>query len=125
MGGDCITTHLVPLSTGIDMVGATIHAACGKKPDITKKHHKGSAIRYFHTSAGILKAIEGIEEARQIPGVQEITIVKEIGEVISDIGSSVDRVGFVIAQADTAEEAVKVCKSAIERINISVDPIMA
>ena len=65
MGGDCITTHLVPLSTGIDMVGATIDAACGKKPDITKKINKGSAIRYFNTTAGYLRSIEGIEEAKQ------------------------------------------------------------
>ncbi len=122
MGGDCITTHLVPLSTGIDMVRATIDTACGKLPDIEQKIWKGSAIRYFDTSAGVLKKIEGIEEAGKIPGVREITIVKEIGSKISDIGSSVDRIGFVIAQAETAEEAVKICEKAISDIRISVEP---
>ena len=34
MGGDCITTHLVPLSTGIDMVKATIDISLGLYPDI-------------------------------------------------------------------------------------------
>ena len=123
MGGDCITTHLVPLSTGIDMVAATIDTACGRTPDIVQKIHKGSAIRYFNTSAGLLRAIDGIEEARLIPGVKEITVVKEIGTEITDIGSSVDRVGFVIAQADTAEDAVKICEQAIRTIQITVDPI--
>ena len=47
MGGDCITTHLVPLSTGIDMVASTIKLACGEKIDIEPKFNKGSAIRYF------------------------------------------------------------------------------
>ena len=37
MGGDCITTHLVPLSTGIDMIGATISLAVGEAPDIKKR----------------------------------------------------------------------------------------
>ena len=123
MGGDCITTHLVPLSTGIDMIRATIETACGERPDIEEKFKKGSAIRYFSTPAGVLKEIAGIEEAERIPGVQEITIVKKIGEEISEIGSSVDRIGFVIAQADTADEAVKICEQAIKTITIEIEPI--
>ena len=125
MGGDCITTHLVPLSTGIDMVGATIDIATGKEPDITRKFSKGSAIRYFRAPAGTLTAIDGIEEARRVPGVQEITIVKPIGTEITDIGNSVDRLGFVIAQADTAEQAVRICEEAMNKVRISVEPIPA
>lgn len=124
MGGDCITTHLVPLSTGIDMVKETIKVACGKTPNIEKKCRRGSAIRYFSTSTGILKRIDGVEEAKKIPGIQEITIVKEIGTQITDIGSSVDRIGFVIAQANTVDEAVKICEKAINEVRISVEPIL-
>lgn len=122
LGGDCITTHLVPLSTGIDMVGATIEAACGGKPDIEERYQKGAAIRYLKTTAGVLKAIEGLEAARKLPGIQEITIVKEIGTQITDIGSSVDRIGFVIAQADTADEAEAACMNAINNIKIQIVP---
>ena len=123
MGGDCITTHLVPLSTGIDMVEGTIDVACGRRPDITQKYEKGSAIRYFHTSAGILKSIEGLEEAQTMPGVREIAIVKEIGTKIPDIASSSDRVGYVVAQADSAEEAIEICNQAMDMIRITVDPL--
>ena len=123
MGGDCITTHLVPLSTGIDMVRATIDIACGKKPEISQKIRKGSAIRYFNTSAGRLNSIDGVEKAKRIPGIKEITIVKDAGTEIADIDSSTDRIGFVIAQADTAEDAVRVCEKAIKAIRISVEPI--
>lgn len=120
MGGDCITTHLVPLSTGIDMVGSTIELACGEKIDIDPKWEKGSAIRYFDAHNGVIESIEGVEEARVIPGVQEISIVHQVGERIGEIGSSTDRVGFVIAQAETAEEAVKVCEKAMQTINIEI-----
>lgn len=121
MGGDCITTHLVPLSTGIDMVGATIDIACGQEPDITPRYNKGAAIRYFKTAAGTLARVDGISEAEQIPGVQEINVVKAIGDQITEIGSSVDRVGFVIAQADTAEAAIAVCEEALNRIDVVID----
>ena len=121
MGGDCITTHLVPLSTGIDMIEATIRFACGEKPDIEKKFEKGSAIRYFHAPCGIIKRIEGIDEAMQISGVQEIVFTKQVGDTVGDIGSSTDRVGFVIAQADTAEKAVRICERVIGTVNIHVE----
>lgn len=120
MGGDCITTHLVPLSTGIDMVGATIRLACGENIDITPKWNKGSAIRYFNSHKGVVKAIEGIGEAESIVGVHEISIVHHVGEKIGEIGSSIDRVGFVIAQSETVDEAVRVCERAIQTINIQI-----
>jgi len=123
MGGDCITTHLVPLSTGIDMVGNTIRIALGEEPDLTQKLHKGSAIRYFSVPCGVIRAIEGVEEARQVPGVQEITFVKQVGDTAGDIGSSTDRVGFVIAQADSAQEAVRVCEQAMERVHIEIEQV--
>lgn len=123
MGGDCITTHLVPLSTGIDMVGSTIRLACGEKIDIEPKFKRGSAIRYFDTHNGTITRIEGVEEAQKIPGVREISITRQVGETIGEIGSSTDRVGFVIAQADTAEEAAAVCEKAIGSIRITVNRV--
>lgn len=120
MGGDCITTHLVPLSTGIDMIKATIETSCGITPDIEQKFSKGSEIRYFNTACGTIQSIEGVEEAKAIEGVQEITFVKNVGDKVGTIGSSTDRVGFVIAQADTAEDAIKVCERAMELITIAV-----
>ena len=121
MGGDCITTHLVPLSTGIDMVEATIKISCGEKPDIIKKYDKGSAIRYFNVPCGVIKSIEGVEDALKIEGVKEISMVKNVGDTVCEIGSSGDRVGFVIAQADNAENAIKACEKALNTVKILVE----
>lgn len=118
MGGDCITTHLVPLSTGIDMVEATIRLSTGELPDIAPKFKKGSAIRYFDVPSGKITAISGVEAARALPGIREITFVKGIGDVAGDIGSSTDRIGFVIAQSDTADAAVAACERACNTIKI-------
>lgn len=121
MGGDCITTHLVPLSTGIDMIKATIDCACGNKPDIIPKFNKGAAIRYFDTPSGLLKSISGVEDAKSLSGVQEISFVHNVGEQIGAINSSVDRIGFVIAQADTPLNAIEICENAINSINIRME----
>ena len=112
MGGDCITTHLVPLSTGIDMIKATMDICLGQTPDITPKCQKGSAIRFFDAPCGTITAVEGVEEAKNISGIQEISFTKQIGDIVADIGSSSDRVGFAVAQANSAQEAEAICQKA-------------
>lgn len=120
MGGDNITTHLVPLSTGIDMVSSTIKVALGEQPDIEPMLHCGSAIRYFEVPFGTIKSIEGMEEAKKIPGVKQLTFTKEVGEESTPIHCSNDRIGFVIAQGETAEDAVRACEEARNKIIITI-----
>jgi len=120
MGGDCIATHLVPLSTGIDMVRATIDIALGNEPDITPKFEKGSAIRYMKEKHGIIKAISGIDTAEKMDDVQQITLVKTVGDTVGEIGSSVDRIGYVIARSADVVAAIKCCEKAMEKIRIMV-----
>ena len=118
MGGDCITTHLVPLSTGVDMIKATMDICLGQTPDIEPKFQKGSAIRFFDVPCGTITAIEGVEEAKAIPGVKEISFTKQVGDTVGEIGASGDRVGFVIAQAEDADEAEIQCHEVMERVQI-------
>ena len=121
MGGDCITTHLVPLSTGIDMIKATMDICLGQKPDISPKFEKGSAIRFFDAPHGVITAIEGVEEAAAIAGVQTLSFTKAVGETVGDIGSSTDRAGFVVAQSETPERAVVICEKALEMVIFSIE----
>lgn len=121
LGGDCITTHLVPLSTGVNMVEACIRIALGEKPEITPKIHHGSAIRYFKQRAGVVKRIEGIEDAEKMPGVKQVSIVHGIGETITEITDSGSRMGFVIAQGIDADDAAKKCENALETIKVEIE----
>lgn len=120
MGGDCITTHLVPLSTGVDMIRATIDISLGQVPDIVPKHEKGAAIRFLDAPHGVITAVRGREAAEAVPGVREVSFTKGAGDTVGEIGASGDRAGFVIAQADTAEQAAAACEEAIRHIQFEV-----
>lgn len=120
LGGDNITTHLVPLSTGVDMVEASIHIALGEKPNIQAEVQKASAIRYLQSETGIIESIEGVEEAEKLGGVRQISIVHGKGSSVGEIRNSVDRVGFVITQAKNPEDAITICVKALEKIKINV-----
>lgn len=120
LGGDNITTHLVPLSTGVDMVECCIRIALGEEPDITPKFHKASAIRYIRSDAGFIEEINGLEEAESVPGIRQISIVHGVGENAKKIQSSVDRIGFVIAQENTVAGAVDACEKALEKVKVKI-----
>ena len=112
MGGDCITTHLVPLSTGIDMIKANINIALGIPPKITPRFSRGAAIRYVLPEKGVIKSIEGVQTAECMSGVKCVEIMKRAGETVEAVRNSTDRLGFVITQADTAEQAVAIANAA-------------
>lgn len=121
MGGDCITTHLVPLSTGIDMVKATIEISLGLKPDLTPKFSHGSAIRYLSAPEGEIKNISGVEAAKAVDGVAEVILTKAAGERSSKIKSSNDRIGSVISSGNSRDEAILSCERALECIKVEIE----
>ena len=121
LGGDNITTHLVVLSTGVDMVECSIRIPLGEKPNLKRRIHKGSAIRYFKIDWGKIIKINGIDKAKKLNGIKQISIVHGIGETLHGIRSSGDRAGFIIAQAERVEEAIKICEMAEQMIDIEVD----
>ena len=120
MGGDCITTHLVPLSTGIDMIKATIDVSLGLAPEITPSLHKGSAIRFFDAPCGFIFEIAGVEDAANIDGVKEISFTKNVGDEVTEIHSSIDRCGFVITQCNDVEQSVCTANNVLNCIKINV-----
>lgn len=122
LGGDNITTHLVPLSTGIDMVECCIKMALGEKPNFERKYFKGSAIRYFKSNIGKIISISNVEEVKQkFPDIQQITLMKNIGDNINIVNSSSDRIGFVIAQGQDVTKAIEVCNDCINYVKIKVE----
>ncbi|MGE7689346.1 ATP-grasp domain-containing protein [Lysinibacillus sp. NPDC097214] len=121
MGGDFISTHLVPLSTGIDMVKAVIDLACGEGVDLIPKFDRGSSIQYISGDVGVIKNIDGLDLASKIDGVFEVKMLKNVGELSKVICNSLDRLGYVIAQGPSVLEARDICKSALTCIDLEID----
>ena len=120
MGGDCITSHLVPLSTGIDMTEQTIRYCLGLPVNFNEKLHMGSAVCFLTARAGRIKDIQGVERAYRIDGVKEVGFFKQVGEEVAEIHSSSDRIGYVIVQKKSAKDAIAACKKAASKIKIHI-----
>lgn len=120
LGGDCITTHLVPLSTGVSMVEACIRIALNETPDLMPRWNKGAAIKYLQNDSGTIDRIEGLSLAESIPGVEQVSIVHSSGERLEGIHSSSDRAGFVVSQGPDAKAAMEICDRAIKCIKVII-----
>jgi len=122
LGGDFITTELVPRSTGVDMVEAVIRLALGEPPRHLPTQDRGAAIRYLLPPAGRLEAVEGLDAARRMPGVVRLELSASPGTVLEGVRSSLDRPGFVIAEAPSAAEAERRAAAAASAVTFRVSP---
>jgi len=122
LGGDFITTELVPRSTGIDMVEGAIRLALGEEPDLRPRHApQGAAIRYLQPRCGTVRRVEGVDAARQMDGVRIVDVTVRPGDIVPPITSSLTRVGHVIAEGPSADAAIARAEAACDRIRIVTD----
>lgn len=100
MGGDCIGSHLVELSTGYDFVGAVVDVALGVEParpcDSADRY---AAIRFVF-SEDDLRGLALMKESN--PGA--VKFVSEIDVSHDKITDSSSRYGFYIVASETLEE---------------------
>ena len=117
MGGDFISTELTHLSTGIDMVAATINVVLGIEPNLKPIENKqGVCIRYFTPHPGKLVEINH-REALTDSHIYDVEIYHKIGEIIPEVKSSLDRSGHVIVTGDTPSMAIRLADSIISNVN--------
>lgn len=121
LGGDFITSRLVPLSTGVDLVGNSIRLAAGFPTDLSPKVRRGAAIRFFTAEDGLVREIRGVEEAEKAEGVEEAVLYKKEGEKVRATESSGTRLGHVIASAETAARAAELCSRAQAMVSIAFE----
>lgn len=118
MGGDFISTELTHLSSGIDMVAATINVVLGVEPNLNRVEEKhGVAIRYFTPKPGKVVSIENTE-LLETPDVYDAELYVKVGDEVCEVKSSLDRSGHVIVTAATAKEAIERAEQIIENVNI-------
>jgi len=115
LGGDYITSALVPLSTGIDIEENLIKISLGKKIKY-KRIDRFSLINYLNFPIGSL--VKGIITEEQLvnlfPEVIRFSHTLKVGSIINKITNSLNRYGYFILQSKNTdnirESASKITK---------------
>lgn len=97
MGGDCIGSDLVELSSGVDFLKAVIDIALGREPDLAPRHPAAfSAVRFIFGQDD-LDALR-LAEAQDPPVVVRRSEARPFDHEVTD---SSNRCGFFIMRADS------------------------
>lgn len=96
LGGDFITSHLVPLSTGINMEEKLIYIALGLTPHLTDHSEGAAIIRYLKLKAGVIDLFDLPDNPNEFWGSTHFNCDLYPGKTIPEIKNSLDRYGEII-----------------------------
>ena len=107
MGGDCIGSHLVELSTGYDYLKMVLDVALGREPERNKVSEGGTACVKFLFDQKDLQELEQIKERHgdKLRYISEIDFEEE--HLVTD---SSNRYGYYIMCFESPEEARSILK---------------
>jgi biotin carboxylase len=106
-GGVMIYTHALPWVSGVDAVAASIRLALGEPVSVQPTSpRRGASIDFLRLPAGRFEALDGVAEARALPGVLAVHVGVQPGDTIGALADKDDRPGFVVAGGQTRSDAV-------------------
>lgn len=119
--GGRFASDMVPLSSGVNIIKPLIQMSVGDKIDMNylkPKFQKVAVQRFFFPKPGKLISIQGIDEAKKIPGVYDIFLQPNIstGYEIKKITNHADRVGHVIVTGDKLQETIDIADKVIKSV---------
>lgn len=129
LGGDFITSKLVPLSTGVDMVGCSFEILLEEEVHFEPTLSRGAAIRFIgledrgiskESGEGVFSGVKGLDEAVMMDGIVEIEIYPKQNDKICHLRNSSDRIGHIIAVGRDADEAAECAESALDKIEVII-----
>ena len=119
LGGDYITSTLVPLSTGINIEDQLLHIALGEGVDTrTGRMEKASGVCFFCLPEGVVKKIDPqINDVASWPGVYSFELKLKEGDAVHQITSSLNRYGEFIIMGKSFDEINTAMKHYSNKIN--------
>jgi biotin carboxylase len=123
LSGGYMSGWTYPYSSGVEPVRAAILAAMGRKPEnLAPLKNWTSAERAFISIPGTVKAITGLETARNVPHVLDVFLRAAEGGKVTFPENNVSKCGNIISAAPDRASAVEAAEAAARSILIRLDP---
>lgn len=124
-GGVYISSHLVPLSCGVDINSFLLDCALGIEADFKTiyeaKQEKSSAYICFYLPLGVVKVIAGIEEIRQLSCVHKCDLEVAVGQETHEMTYKGQRLGPIIISGESRENVEKEILNIQDILRIEVE----
>ena len=116
-------------ATGVDLNGLAVSAALGELPGDHPTHAEptagpgagGACVTFLVPPAGRLVAVDGVDEAEAVPGVEWVRVYRRPGHVFGPFRRGSDRAGAVLATGPDRGEALERARRAADAVRFRVD----
>lgn len=125
LSGGFHSQYTTPSATGLEPQKMALALAAGL--EVKKEYHTPSRDRVTICKAvfpepGRIESITGLDEAKALPGVEEIFMMAGVGDVIPPYRNCGHRVCYIIASGEGASEAEANWLRAAEAVRINTSP---
>ena len=121
LSGGFFCTREIPLSTGVDFIGAAIKVALGEPvttEELTPKHLVPVIQRYAFPPAGEVVSVDGIDAARRVVGVNDVIVTARLGDIIPAAGDKRPSAAMVLATGVSRAAALQAANDALACLKI-------
>lgn len=121
LSGGFDSQYRKPYSFGINLIKATMDIAIGNPldfRDLVPKWVKFSKTTSPFPKSGKITTIKGIEEVKKLPGVKNVIMNVQVGDIVEDYKHCANRVGYIILTGDSYEQLKEREKKALETLVI-------
>ncbi len=123
LSGGYMSGWTFPLSSGIEVTEAALNIAVGLPPgDLTQRCFMHSAERAFISIPGRVGEIHGVQDAREVDGVQELFLRAGKGDRVVFPINNLGKCGNIISRADSRELAIDSAERAVRKIFLRLVP---
>jgi S-sulfo-L-cysteine synthase (3-phospho-L-serine-dependent) len=111
--------ELIRLAGGPDLLTQQLRAAAGLAVELPQGPLTPAGVCFITSSAeGRLASLAGVERARQLTGIAEVHISRRPGDPVRPATDAYDRIGYIIASADSVSQLDQSLDSALDCITV-------
>jgi biotin carboxylase len=119
IGGLCART--LQFGTGMSLEEIVLRHALGLALPSTEREITASGVMMIPIpEAGVLKSVSGEEDARTVPGIEDVTISIPIGQTLIPLPEGNKYLGFIFAKAETPESVEAALREAHRRLAFKI-----
>ncbi|MGI8643102.1 MAG: ATP-grasp domain-containing protein [Thermomicrobiales bacterium] len=123
IGGLCST--VLEFGTGVSLEALILRHAVGMPLPADEPVREGAGVMMIPIpKGGMLRAVEGIESARQVPSVTGVEITAKLNQPLVPLPEGASYLGFIFARAASPEAAEAALREAHAKLDFRIDPIL-
>ncbi len=121
IGGMCSKT--LRFGTDVSLEELIVRQACGLEIEtISREQRAGGVMMIPIQEAGMLKGVEGMEEAQAVPGIEDVQITAKLNYPIVPLPEGDSYLGFIFARGESPGEVEAALREAHRRLRFVIEP---